>query len=161
MSPKARALADHPFMQGLDSGLVRDIGECATDVLFTAGQTIFKEGEDARYCCLLWDGKVSIEMFRLDQGSIVLQTVGAGDVLGWSWLLPPYRWRFDARATEPTRAVALDAAKLRALCDAHPDRGYALVLQVVQVMEQRLQATRQQLLEGQGGCRPGHLVVRQ
>jgi len=150
MPDDSLALANHPFLQGLAPELVSAIEGCATEARFSAGQTVFREGEGATTCYLIWTGKVSIEVFRLTPGPVTLQTLSAGDALGWSWLAPPYRWRFDARAIDQTLATALDAAQLRALCDARPDLGYALALRIVQVMEQRLQAVRRQILEGQG-----------
>lgn len=150
MAVLTRDLAAHPFLQDVSAEIVREIGQCAEDVVFSSGQTIFREGEAASRCYLLWDGKVSIEVFRLAPGPTVMQVLRGGDVLGWSWLVPPFKWRFDARAVETAHAVTLDTERLRQLFDARPEIGYTLVMRVVSVMEQRLHATRQQLLEGRG-----------
>ncbi len=82
---------------------------------------------------------------------LVLQTVGAGDILGWSWLIPPYHWMFDAVALEPTRTIALDGRCLRGKCEADRVLGYELLKRFAHIMEQRLQATRLQLLDLYGG----------
>ena len=84
------------------------------------------------------------------RGAIAIDTVGEGDVLGWSWLIPPYHWHFDARAVEPTRAIALDGRCLRGKCDADHELGYELMKRFAQVIEQRLEATRWQLLDVYG-----------
>jgi CRP/FNR family transcriptional regulator, cyclic AMP receptor protein len=81
---------------------------------------------------------------------VIIQTVGSGDVLGWSWLIPPYRWRFDARTVERTRAIALNGQCLRTKCDDSPRLGYELLKRVTSVFAERLLATRLQLLDVYG-----------
>jgi CRP-like cAMP-binding protein len=76
--------------------------------------------------------------------------LAAGEVLGWSWLIPPYHWKFDARAIEQTRALALDGKCLRTKCEEDHDLGYELLKRFAQIMEERLQATRLQLLDVYG-----------
>ena len=76
-----------------------------------------------------------------------IQTLTAGHVLGWSWLFPPYYWHFDARALEPTRAIFFYGTRLREECEQDPDLGYALMKRVTQVLINRLQATRRQILD--------------
>jgi CRP-like cAMP-binding protein len=88
-------------------------------------------------------------VFIPGQGRITIETIASGDVLGWSWLFPPYRWHFDAQALELTRAIAFDGACLRAKCDDDHDLGYALQ-RFARIMMQRLQATRLQLLDVYG-----------
>lgn len=140
-----RTLEGHPFIEGLDPRHHDAMIECASDVQFAAGQLIFREGEEASHLFLIQDGKVALEVFRLDPGPIVIQTLVAGDVLGWSWLVPPYRWRFDARALEHTRTLAFDGPCLRAMCEESPAFGYELLKRLFGILEQRLQATKVQL----------------
>jgi CRP/FNR family cyclic AMP-dependent transcriptional regulator len=142
-----RILAEHPFFEGLEKHYLEFIVSCAANVRFDAGQLIFREGEDANRFYLIRQGKVALEVFHLERGSIPIQTLGEGDVLGWSWLVPPYRWRFDARAVELTRAFSLDGKCIRQKCEESPDLGYELLKRFAQVLEQRLQATRLQLLD--------------
>ena len=92
-------------------------------------------------------GRVAIELHAPGRGARVLQTVGPGEILGWSWLFPPYRWAFDARAVEEVRAVEFDGACLRKKCEADPVLGYALMKRFAGVFARRLQATRVQLLD--------------
>jgi CRP/FNR family transcriptional regulator, cyclic AMP receptor protein len=139
-------LAEHPFVRGLDSRYIDLLVSCAANVRFQPGEFIFREGGDADQFYLLRHGHAAIEIYAAERGSITVMTVGEGEVLGWSWLFPPYRWMFDAKALELTRAIALDGKCLRGKCDTDHELGYELMKRSVQVAEQRLQATRLQLL---------------
>lgn len=139
-------LAEHPFVRGLDSRYVDLMVGCASNVRFQPGEFIFREGGNADQFYLLRHGRASIEVYAAERGSITVMTAGEGEVLGWSWLFPPYRWMFDARALELTRAIALDGKCLRQKCDEDHELGYELMKRSMQVAEQRLQATRLQLL---------------
>jgi len=108
---------------------------------------IFREGEEANEFYIIRDGKVSLEIVSPGKEPIIIQTLESGEVLGWSWLVPPYYWHFDARAVEPTRVVAFDARCLRNKCEEDPKLGYELLKRLVPIIEQRLQATRIQLLD--------------
>jgi CRP-like cAMP-binding protein len=143
-------LAEHPFLQGLDEAHLKLITGCASNVKFDQDQFLFREGEEANQFFILREGKVLIEIHSLEQGPISIQTVTAGDILGWSWLVPPYRWRFDARALEPTRAFALDGKCLRNKCEEDHHLGYELLKRFSHVMADRLEATRLQLLDVYG-----------
>jgi CRP-like cAMP-binding protein len=144
-------LATHPFFRDLDPRYLQLIVSCAANVRFEAGQFIFREGEDAHQFYLLRHGTVSLEIFVPQRGSLTVQTLREGDVLGWSWLLPPYRWHFDARAVVLTRAIALDGKCLRTKCEADHDLGYELLKRFAQLILDQLQATRLQLLDVYGG----------
>lgn len=140
-------LAEHPFLKGLDPRYLKLIVGCATNVRFEAGQFIFRAGEEANQFYILRQGHVALEISAPNRGSIAIQTLGEGDVLGWSWLIPPYIWQFDARAVELTRAIALDGKCLRTKCEEDHDLGYELMKRFGYVIAQRLQATRLQLLD--------------
>lgn len=115
-------------------------------VYFNPGETIFHEGDPANRFYLLKTGKVSLESGEAE-ASTVVQTIGAGDVLGWSWLFPPHYWRFDARALEPTRGIFIYGSRLRELCEDDHDLGYEIMKRTATVVIKRLIAARQQLLE--------------
>jgi CRP-like cAMP-binding protein len=117
---------------------------CASNAKFAVGDHICREGEEADHFYILREGKVAIEIPAGHRHGIIIETIGAGDVLGWSWVVAPYRWRFDARVTEPTRAIALDAKCLRVKCEQDHELGFELLNRVLQVVEQRLQSTRMQ-----------------
>jgi CRP/FNR family transcriptional regulator, cyclic AMP receptor protein len=146
METLQRILADHPFTHGLNDRHVELLVGCASNVRFEAGQVVFLEGEEANQFYLVREGKMAVELFAAERGSINILTLGEGEVLGWSWLVPPYRWRFDARAIEPTRAIALDGKCLREKSESNSDLGYELLKRIAHIMEERLQATRLQLL---------------
>jgi CRP/FNR family cyclic AMP-dependent transcriptional regulator len=147
METLERVLAEHPFFQGLERPYIQLLAECASRVRFDPGEVIFREGEPSNLFYLIRHGKVAVETFVPNRGPIAIQTLGEGQVLGWSWLVEPYRRRFDARAVELTRAVALDGECLRGRCEEDHHFGYELMKRVAHLMDQRLQATRLQLLD--------------
>jgi CRP/FNR family cyclic AMP-dependent transcriptional regulator len=139
-------LAEHPFSKDLEKPYLELLTGCATNVRFEPGQFLFREGEEANQFYLIRHGVVAVEIFAGAAGPITVTTIGEGEVLGWSWLFPPYRWKFDARAVEPTRAIALDGKCLRVKCEADHDLGYEMLKRFAHMVEQRLDATRLQLL---------------
>jgi len=140
-------LTEQAFIKGMDPGYVEEIVECAASATFDSGQFIVREGEAAGYFYIITRGKVALEVDAPGRGAIVIDTLGEDEVLGWSWLFPPYRWHFDARALELTRAIAFNAACLRGKCEQDPKLGYELVKRFSQVLMERLQATRLRLLD--------------
>jgi CRP-like cAMP-binding protein len=139
-------LASHPFAQGLNDRHLELLVGCASNIRFEAGQAVFREGEEANRFYLIREGKMAIELHAAERGAINILTLGEGEVLGWSWLVPPYRWRFDAHAIESTRAIALDGKCLREKSERDHDLGYELLKRIAHSIEERLQATRLQLL---------------
>jgi CRP-like cAMP-binding protein len=140
-------LAHHPFFQGLDERYIQLVAGCGSNVKFEAGEFLFKEGEEANAFYLIRRGKIAVEAFAAERGSLIIDTLTDGDILGWSWLIPPYHWHFDAKAVDLTRAIALDARCLRTKCEQDHDLGYELLKRFSQIIEDRLQATRVQLLD--------------
>lgn len=140
-------LVEHPFLKDLNPDQLELITGCASNVRFNSGELIFREGDDANHFYMIRHGKVAIELFAPDRGSIKVETIGEGEVFGWSWLVAPYKWNFDARAVELTRAVALDGKCLRTKCDEDHDLGYELLNRFMVIMMERFQATRIQLLD--------------
>jgi CRP/FNR family transcriptional regulator, cyclic AMP receptor protein len=143
-------LAEHAFFKGMSPEYVQTLVGCASNARFTAGETIVREGDHADKFFLVRSGRVAIELFVNGRGPVTVQTLDEGDVVGWSWLVAPYVWRFDARALELTRVIALDGACLRGKCDDDPKLGYELLKRFAYVMTERLQATRLQLLDMYG-----------
>ena len=146
----APLLAEHPFFRGMEERHLALLSGCASNVRFAADDVIFREGEAAERFYLLRSGRAAIELAVPARGHVVLQTLEAGDVVGWSWLFPPYRWTFDARAVDATRAFAFDGVCLRGKCDDDPRLGYELMRRFSRVVIDRLQATRLQLLDVYG-----------
>jgi len=147
MEKAEKILAEHPFFEGLDPELLKIIASRANDVRFEAGQMIYREGDEADQFLLVRGGKVAIEIFSERGGSLIIQTVGPGDVLGWSWLFPPFKRRFDARAIEATTAFALDGKFLREKAEEDHRLGYELLKRFSRIVVERLQATRLQLMD--------------
>ena len=143
-------IAQHPFFSGLQPEYLELITGCASNIRFDTDSYIFHEGEEAQHFYLLRAGKVGLEVPTPDRGPMTIQTLGEGELIGWSWLVPPYVWRFDARVLELTRAVALDATCLRKKCETDHHLGYELLKRLTVMMEERLQATRLQLLDFYG-----------
>jgi CRP-like cAMP-binding protein len=139
-----RIVREHRFFAGLDEGFCKLICGCAKNVRFEAGQYLFHEGEAADWFYLIRHGRVALNVTAPGRGAITFQTVGVGEVVGVSWLVPPYCWTYDAKALELTRAIAMDAACLRRKCDEDHDLGYEMMKRFVPVLVERLQATRPQ-----------------
>ncbi|MFZ0325635.1 MAG: cyclic nucleotide-binding domain-containing protein [Actinomycetes bacterium] len=140
-------LHDHPFFSGLDDAALALVAGCATNVHMAEGQYLYREGDPAETFYVIRHGRVAVEAHKPSGGSITVDTVDEGEVLGWSWLVPPHRWLFDARAVVSTSAVAFDGTCLRGKCDDDPVLGYALMQRVAHVMYERLQAARIRLLD--------------
>lgn len=146
MEPLDRIISEHPFFHGLIQDHLDLVAGCASNVRFEPGQFILREGQEADLFYLLRHGKVSLEIYVPERGPITIETLGEGEVLGWSWLVPPYRWRFDARAMQLTRAIALDGKCLRQKSESDHDLGYELLKRFTLVVTERLQSARLQLL---------------
>ena len=138
-------LRQHSFFKDVPSKHFDFLLGCTSHAVFKAGEVIIKEQEPADKFFLIRSGLVAI---YIDNPSrITIQTIREGDILGWSWLIPPYRYRFSAKAVENTRALALDGKCLREKCEKNSDLGYALLKRLVGVLSERLEATRIQLLD--------------
>ena len=140
-------LKNHSFLEDLKPEYIDLILSCASNVYFKDGTKIFSEGEEAKKFYLVRTGKVAVEINGREKGSIRILTLGPGQVLGWSWLVPPYLWPFDAYAIDDVRAVALDGECLRNKCEQNHDLGYELLKRFSELLEARLKATRMQLID--------------
>jgi CRP-like cAMP-binding protein len=143
-------LGDHPFFAGFTADQRHIVSGCARNHRFDVGKYLFREGEPANEFFLIRHGRVALEIVAPGQAPIVIATIGEGEVVGASWLAAPYRWLFDARAVEMTRAVGIDAACLRGKCDADAVLGYEMMKRFLPVVVKRLNATRLQLLDVYG-----------
>jgi CRP/FNR family cyclic AMP-dependent transcriptional regulator len=146
-TPIAEIVASHPLLAGLPGDAVTQVAGCARNVAYAPGELLLAEGDVADTLFLVRRGRIAIEIHAPDRGAIVVETVGPGGTVGWSWLFPPYRWQFDARAIDPVGVVAVDGACLRAKADADDAFGHQLVTRVAAVLLERLQATRIRLLD--------------
>ncbi len=142
-----RVLTRHPFFGGMRPEHLQLLAGCASNARFEAGGFVLREGQEANEFYLIRQGKVSLEVHCPQRGPINIQTLVEGEILGWSWLVPPYHWRFDARVIETTLAIALDGKCLREKCQSDSLLGYELLKRFAQVMADRLQAAQFQLLD--------------
>lgn len=140
----------HPFFAGVSDAFCKLVVGCAKNVHFNAGEFLGYEGDPADHIYLLRQGRVAFQISAPGRGPFVFQTIGEGEIVGVSWLIPPYRWNYDARAVDFVRAIAMDATCLRQKCDADHDLGYEMMKRFVPVLVQRLHGTRLQILDVYG-----------
>ncbi|HTO93705.1 MAG TPA: Crp/Fnr family transcriptional regulator [Bacteroidota bacterium] len=140
-------LRKHPFLADVSDRHMEVLLGCASNVHFPEGSTVVQEGQVANKFYLVREGRVALETDVVGRGRIRIQTVGPGDVLGWSWLIAPFRLHFTGTAVSDVRALVLDGECLRKKCESDHDLGYELLSRLSQVIERRLEGTRMQLLD--------------
>ena len=138
----AAALAAHPFLHGMSRDQLSTLARTASDVTFGARHRIFSDCGHASRFWLIQSGRVSLDLDVPGEGPVVIATLGLGDLLGWSWLFPPFTWAFGAVAATGVEAFEFDAPAVRACCAADPVLGYELYQRMLRVLAKRLQATR-------------------
>ena len=143
-------LEKHPFFAGLDDAYLDLLAGCGANKRFKPGEYLMREDDPADHFFVLRKGHVAIKTDAVERGELTIQTAGEGDVLGWSWLIAPYRSRFNVQAVEDTVTTALDGRCLRGKCEADPALGYALLQRFSAMLAQRLEQTRSQLLDVYG-----------
>lgn len=144
--PMRTRVAFHPFLAGMSRTQLALLTDCAMPVHFKTGQSIFREGEMANRFYLIETGKVVLESSDEPENSVIIETIGAGDLLGWSWMFPPYAWRFTARAVEPTSAIFFYGTIMREYCERDPSLGYELFKRIAPVMIKRMQNAREKIV---------------
>jgi CRP/FNR family transcriptional regulator, cyclic AMP receptor protein len=147
-------LRDVPLFRGLTPAALQLVAGCGKNVRFLDGEMLFRQGDAADSFLVLRHGSIALETFVPSRGAVTIETLEAGEVVGWSWLFPPYRWHFDARATSLVRATVFDGACLRGKCEDDPRLGYDLMSRFSQVLIERLQWTRLRLLDVYGNGSP-------
>jgi CRP/FNR family transcriptional regulator, cyclic AMP receptor protein len=140
-------LKPHPFVKDCSPEFLNHLEEFATEATFEADELIFSEGEYADRFYLISEGKIRLESGSNGKPGIAIQILGPGDVLGWSWLYPPFEWHFSARAIEPCKVVVLKGASLLVRAEEDPAFGYELMKRLSKHVIQRLQSTRRRLVE--------------
>ncbi|MBT8227598.1 MAG: Crp/Fnr family transcriptional regulator [Dactylosporangium sp.] len=146
MTTASDLLAAHPFLVDMPEQHLLRLSYWCRRAVFQPGTRLFNEGSKADRFWLIREGEVRLDARADDDGDIIVETVGAGRVLGWSWMFPPYRWRFGATAMSSVLAIECDATGIRGLCDADADLGYDLTRRMTCVVIDRLQSTRMRLL---------------
>ena len=142
----AAALATHRFWHGMSHRQLAVLAQCASDVRLPPGHRLFEDGGHARRFWLIRSGYVALDLNVPGEGPVKLETIGLGELLGWSWLFPPFRWAFGAVTAGPVEAFEFDAQAVRACCEADPRLGYEVTRRLARVVTNRLQATRVRLI---------------
>jgi CRP-like cAMP-binding protein len=141
------AFSSHAFLQGLGAQHRLRLASGVRPVAFAPGEYLAREGQTADAFYLVQSGQVGIGSHLGERGAVPIQTVGPGEVVGWSWLLPPYRWQFDARAIDAVQGLAFNGGWLRQQCEQDHELGFHLLKQLVAVISSRLAASRMQRLD--------------
>ncbi len=149
-APAYDELAEHPFLRGMNENDLKGLGDHPKKIKFEAGQLVFREGAQATGFYLVQYGQIALETHLKDSGNILLQSVGDGDLLGWSWLFSPYQSHFDARAIEQSAAIYIDGDFMRQYCEARPEFGCEFYKRISQIISKRLQAAQRQISEFYG-----------
>lgn len=142
----AAALATHPFLRGMSHEQLAVLAEAGRDVRFPAGHRLFEDGGNAARFWLIQSGHVWLDLHVPGEGPVVIETIGMGELLGWSWLFPPYKWAFGAVAVADVQAFEFAAPAVRQCCEDDPELGYELSQRMTRVLSRRLQATRIRLI---------------
>ncbi len=140
-------LARHPFAEDMDPDALRTISGCCSNAVYHPGDYIFREDEPADHFFLIRSGLVALEIHVPQGPPIVVETLEAGDIFGWSWLVPPYRWTNDARASEQVHLLRLDGACLRGKMENDRSLGYEIYKRFLPIMARRLSTTRLRIVE--------------
>jgi CRP/FNR family transcriptional regulator, cyclic AMP receptor protein len=146
IEPMATRVALHPFLAGMNHNQLAHLTDCAMPVQFEKEEVIFHEGELANRFYLIETGKVILESNGGMIDPVIVDSIGAGDLLGWSWMFPPYTWHFTARAVEPTTAIFFYGTILREYCERDHSLGYELLKRMSAVMTRRMQSARKKML---------------
>jgi len=147
-------LAAQTFLRGMPPGHLDALADAATDVTFPARHRIFAEGGYAASFWLIRAGRVALDLQVPGEGPVVIETIGIGGLIGWSWLFPPYQWKFGAVCASPVEAFQFDAAIVRSRCAADPALGYDLITRLARVLAGRLQTTRTRMAAECHGMAP-------
>ena len=151
MQVNATTLAAQPFLEGLSERQLAMLADDATFVEFKTGELIFSEGAPANRFYLLTQGAVALESsnekYEDERAPVLIETIGPGAALGWSWLFPPYHWHFGACAVTPVKAIVFYGTRLREQCENDHDLGYELTKRMTAIVIERLQAVNRRLSE--------------
>jgi CRP/FNR family transcriptional regulator, cyclic AMP receptor protein len=140
-------LAEHPFFCGISEDFIPDLAIHADLATFETGDLLFKEGAVADKFYLIIKGKVAVYSVASNNDAITIQTLGDGEILGWSWITKPYLYKFSAVAIAQTEVVVLNAKEVRIECELDAELGYELMKLMVHAVSVRLEQTRLQLLD--------------
>lgn len=142
----AATLATHPFLHGISQDHLAMLAQAASDVTVPARHRFFEDGGHATHFWLVQSGHVTVDVHVPGQGRVPIDSIGMGQLVGWSWLFPPFTWAFGAVAASPVEAFEFDARAVRACCASDPALGYEVTWRLAQVVTKRLRTTRSRLI---------------
>jgi CRP/FNR family transcriptional regulator, cyclic AMP receptor protein len=148
MTENPTIIGAEPLLRGLPPDQIALLTAAARRVSLPLNHRLFEEGGPADRFWIIDAGQVALDVLEPGVGRLTIATLGRGDVLGLSWLVPPYQWQFGAVCMQPVRAFEFDARAVRAACAAHPELGCAIAMRFMTVAVRRLQTTRTRLLRG-------------
>ncbi len=140
-------LSSHAFFSGLDDDFLQFVSDSATEQRISKGDVLFRQGERADKFYLLRNGRISMQIPALVGPTLEIQNLGENQILGWSWLIPPFRWHFLARAQEETDLLEFDGSAILARCEEDPKFGYELFKRFTALMSERLDVARQKMMD--------------
>jgi len=142
-----KKLAEERFFAGFKAKDLSFLAGCAKTRRLRKDQVLFRYGAPADEFYLLLSGLITLEVAAIEGPPLILQSLGRGAVLGWSWLIPPYKWSFQARAGEETEILAFDGKAILARCEAEPAFGYDVLKRFSTLMSERLNYARSRMME--------------
>jgi CRP-like cAMP-binding protein len=145
--PIEEYLSKQEFFSSLNQEYIKTLARFASEQQIEPDQVLFRQGEHAHHFYLIRNGSITIEIPAITGPQLEVQSLGAGQILGWSWLISPYRWNFQARAEAPTTLLAFDGDAVLAQCEAEPPFGYALLKRFASLMAERLEVARQRMMD--------------
>ena len=140
-------LAGHTFLRGMADGHLAALSRLCWVAPVRRGHLFFTEGDAAHRFWLICSGHVALDLHAPGGRELIVETLGQGDLLGLSWLVPPYQWQFSATAVHDTMTFEFNADEVRAVCESDPGLGYQLLQRVMSAASSRLQATRVRMLD--------------
>ncbi len=140
-------LRSHTVFSDLEAAHIELLARHAEEQTFAAGKLLFRQEDSAEHFYILIEGLIEVEVPSINGPALVVQTLGSNDVLGWSWLIPPYKWTFEAKAKRDSRVIVFDGKSLLKLCEKNTDFGYALLKRFAGLMSQRLHAARRKMMD--------------
>ena len=140
-------LSAHEFFSEFSDDVLKFLCECSSMREIKKGQILFRQGEHADKFYVVRSGLISIQMPAIMGPTLEIQTVNENQVLGWSWLIPPYKWNFQTKAEEDSELLQFDGAAILARCEQEPKFGYELLKKFAGLMSVRLNAARQKMMD--------------
>ncbi len=140
-------LSAHKFFSEFSDDILKFLCECSSTMVIEKGQILFRQGDNADKFYVVLDGRISIQMPAIMGPTLEIQTLGKDQVLGWSWLIAPYKWNFQTRAEEDSELLQFDGTAILARCEQDPKFGYELLKKFADLMSVRLNAAREKMMD--------------